>query len=169
MSRFGDKEKVIDPARLMTPNEMIPRQRLLEIGELAADTARDRVLAAFESTGLTAEKLAYDLLLLTEATHQKVQYNAKFDEWSYSEPMTDNTTRLKAVELAMKVMDVMPSQKLDINDKRQTRELAMTLMGKMEEMQMLGMDDRLLPPGSEVEEGDLMVEMIKRQEKDEIK
>lgn len=132
-------------------------------GELAAQTARDRLLDAFNQCGVTEELLAMVGADLLQATKQQVKWDkgskAVFDSdgnvvkegsppgFKYSKHMSDNTTRYNSLKLLMEFHDAMPSKKIDIEDKRQTRDLANALFEKMEKMGQLGADEKQLPAG----------------------
>jgi hypothetical protein len=55
--------------------------------------------------------------------------------------MADNTTRYNTLKLMLDFFDAMPSKKIDINDKRQTRDLANQLFKRLEQAGQLGADD----------------------------
>jgi hypothetical protein len=112
-----------------------------QIGEIAAQTARDNLLVAFRSQGISEQVLAVAADDLLFATKQKVQYDAKSKQFNYSKHMADNTTRYNTLKLMLDFFDAMPSKKIDINDKRQTRDLANQLFKRLEQAGQLGADD----------------------------
>ena len=150
-----------------------------EIGELAAQNARDALLDEFEQQGVTRELMASIGHELLEATKTVVQYDkgsraqygpdgelreeGREPGFLYSMPLKDNVTRFNTLKLLMEFHDVMPSKKIDVNDRRQTRELAQELMAAISKEGMLGVEDKGRqihgPAPGEVA---LMGEMVKR-------
>lgn len=141
---------------------------LREIGELAATSARDNLLEAFEAQGLTTEALSaigHDLLY---ATKQKVQWE-KGEEggpggFRYSKHLADNTIRFNTLKLLLEFFDAMPSKRIDIEDKRQTRKLANALFAKIEQAGMLGAEDKKEAITIAPAEVELMGEMIRQRQ-----
>jgi hypothetical protein len=136
-------------------------QEIAVIGKQAALTAREHLLQAFRSRGITEETLAElgnDLLV---ATNVKVQWNGQKQTFEYSRPLIDNTTRFNAFRLFVEMFDAMPSKKVDIDDKRSVQRLAGMLFEKIDKMGMLGADDKDLPVDSTVGEMELMGEQVR--------
>jgi hypothetical protein len=96
---------------------------------------------------MTEEVLALAGADLLTATKIKAQWDAKEKKFRYSRPLADNTARFNTLKLMLEFHDVMPSKRVDIEDKRQTRNLANALFARIEEAGMLGEDDKsALPP-----------------------
>lgn len=129
-----------------------------KIGQIAATTARDRLLDAFEQHGVTDDLIALVGADLLTATKVKSQWSAKDRHFVYSKQLADNTTRYNTLKLLMEFRDAMPSKKVDITDKRQTRDLANALFAKIEEAGQLGHDEKHLPV-MEAQEMELMGDM----------
>lgn len=135
-------------------------QKLAMIGDQAAQDARQELLTAMHDAGITSQVMATVGLDLLHATKQKAILDPKTKQFRYSKPMPDNTTRLNTFKLVCELNDVMPSKKLDINDKRQTLELAGQLFARMEERGLLGVGDKTMPLIDE-SEAQLMADMAK--------
>lgn len=138
-------------------------QKLALIGEQAAGKARRALLTAFRDVGVTEQVMAVCANDLLFATKQKAQFDVKAGEFKYSKQMTDNTTRLNALKLILDIHNVMPPKQVDINDKRQTRELAGELFKRIEQQGLLGIDDKNVPIMDDAE-AELMTEMVKRKD-----
>jgi hypothetical protein len=135
-------------------------KQLQKIGEQAAANARQSLLQAFRSHNLTENNLAIVAEDLLHATHQKVQWDAKTQTFAYSRRLTDNTTRYNTLKLLLEFFDAMPSKKVDVNDRRQTRELAGMLFEKLDKMGQIGMEDKTLPAQAAADEGELLSAMV---------
>jgi hypothetical protein len=113
-----------------------------ELGALAAKTARDNLLESLHDNGLTEVVLADVARDLIGATKQRVQWDKVSGEFKYSRPLVDNAIRLGTLRMLLEIHDVFPSKKIDVNDKRQTKELVSELLGRMEEKGLLGIEDK---------------------------
>lgn len=145
------------------PNKNDPHSTALtpipfhEIGDLARETARDRLLTAFEEQGVTRELMAAVGAELLQAEKVKVHWDkgepGQTDDqgrmvdpgtppgFRYSKPLADNTTRYNTLKLLMDFHDVMPSKRVDIEDKRQTKNLANALISRITQMGVVGVED----------------------------
>jgi len=138
---------------------IVKAQNLAAIGAQAAETARANLLQELRSKGIDEQALAIIGNDLLNATKQKVQFDIKSGEFKYSRHMADNVTRFNTFKLLLEFLDAMPSKKVDINDNRQTRQLAGMLFKRMEQAGMLGVDDKMVPVVSD-QEGELLSDMV---------
>jgi len=89
----------------MTPQEAEEvRQRL-----------RAALLAEREEQGLTDKKLTLRLKQGLNAHSIRAQISKKTGNWSYSKQLIDNTTRLKALDMALTVYDLYPAQRRELS------------------------------------------------------
>ncbi len=84
-----------------------------DAGRKAGEIARTRFLQVLEKKG-SLEKAALRLHQGLNAKLVRV-FNDKEAGIVYSKPLVDHQTRLRAADLVTKAMDVMPSEKLDLN------------------------------------------------------
>jgi hypothetical protein len=85
-----------------------------ELGVMAGQVARQGILDACEKVGLTVEKTAKTIVEAMDANAVKVQLNIQ-GKWMVSKPYTDHTTRLKAVEQSIVLLDLKPVDKKKID------------------------------------------------------
>lgn len=130
-----------------------------KIGAQAVQSAREKVLEAFEQVGITARLIGEKTLELMNASKVKLHFDSEMGCFIESKPHPDNTTRLGALKFATEVFDAMPSKQIDIHDKRQTREIVSNLFLALENARQVGMDDKGTPQLCSVEE-ELMADMI---------
>lgn len=157
---------------------------ITEIGDMARDTARLRLLDELEDRGVGMEELARVTDDLLHATKVKVQWEggkpARYDKdgnlisdgveggFHISPPVADNVTRFNTVKLLYDFHDVMPSKRVDIEDKRQTRAIANRLIERMTQVGLMGVEDKGRKiHGPAPGEMALMGEMVKRKKEQE--
>jgi len=81
----------------------------------AGNKVRKELLDLVQSSRATSlKRLVLRLGQALDAKLTKAQLNSQTGEWEYSLPLVDNTTRLKALELAFKLIDGFPSQKHEL-------------------------------------------------------
>lgn len=85
-----------------------------DLGKEAADYARKQVLKKAKKAGVTTDKVMLRLNEALDATETKV-FNDTEDGIVYSEPLIAHQIRLKAVDLAIVLLDLKPAEKRELS------------------------------------------------------
>lgn len=86
-----------------------------QIGREAAEVARKTVLRQAKSVGLTTRKTLKRIAEGLDATDQKVFYDSNRGKCVLGPPMVAYGARCDYAKLAVTVLDLKPSEKLDVN------------------------------------------------------
>lgn len=103
-------------------------------GKEAGRQVKSEVAELLESKKATSLKRV--ILRLGQALDAKVikaTYDREGGEWQYSMPLVDNSTRLKAVELALTLHDAFPAKKHELTGKN-GGPIKLTLAERLKEM-----------------------------------
>lgn len=100
------------PRKKNKPTATEEQKRMM--GALAGQNARQGILDACESEGLTINKIAKVVNQALEATQVRVQMDMK-GKFQVSAPFVDHKTRLDAVDRAITLLDLKPVEKKQID------------------------------------------------------
>jgi len=86
-----------------------------DLGRMAAAQARKALLSECSKTGLTARKTFLRIAQGLDAKETKATYDKERGKWSYSKPMIAWGARKDYAALAVVVLDLKPSERVDMN------------------------------------------------------
>lgn len=75
--------------------------------------------------------LVKELKKLVKAKSVKAQYDKDLQAWTYSDRLEDNSTRLRAIEISAKLLDLFPAERKELEHKGEI----------IIHRRMIGMDD----------------------------
>lgn len=85
------------------------------LGFLAKKTSRQMIIDQCTEEGLTVKKVAKTVVEALEAHRVLAQLDPKGEKgWQYSKKLVDHVTRLKAVEEAVVLLDLKPTEKVQV-------------------------------------------------------
>jgi hypothetical protein len=87
----------------------------LEIGQKAAEIAREEVLKEAKRARLSTRKVFKRIAEGLDAHETKTSYDKDAGQWAYSKKLIAHKTRLEAAALAVVVLGLKPNEKHDVN------------------------------------------------------
>jgi len=102
-----------------------------ELGKLAGELARLKLVQALLSKGVNMDRLAEKLGVLLDAQVTKVFAN--MGVLTYSDPLEDNRTQLQAAHLLAQIFDALPTARHSLNIPDQAVEMIINLGGKKDD------------------------------------
>lgn len=79
--------------------------------QAAAIAFREEVRKICDEEGLTVREIIRELYDQVHAKQTKASYGK--GTWSYSAPLVDNMARIKAIDIALRLIDAYPTEKID--------------------------------------------------------
>lgn len=78
------------------------------------DAARAKTLKALARHRVTASRIAKRLAEALDAMETKATYDKEAGKWVYSDKLIAHSPRLKAIEIAVALLDMKPTEKHDL-------------------------------------------------------